>query len=216
MSCAGPGKLPTGGFQSTSEDFVKFSSIFRIGFASVFVTTVALAGCDTTPVTPAPGMIIGAMEHIQVEFVDVRISGFETSVQVGDATVPGTVSARLTTRPNNPGGWIKIDYPSAQADGEGSALDIGIGELISCDISGTVDLAADALNECAEHGFPLEFEGIATLRSEGDRGKERFPVKGTVRQDAEAPDCIIFDIVGSGVHSGVRIQFEAEARIRLR
>lgn len=59
----------------------------------------------------------------------------------------------------------------------------------------------------------LPFEGLTTVRRQGERREERFRIIGTARQDAEAPDCVIFDLVGSGVHP---IQAEVEARIVVR
>lgn len=102
------------------------------------------------------------------------------------ATVMGSFEAQMSNRGRASSGRIRMEWGSA-------ARERRTGVVVEVRIRQVAVSSFDVVT----------FSGDGTRTDRATGAVVEFPVTGSARRDSIDPDCVIFDIVGSGVHDGI-------------
>jgi hypothetical protein len=161
------------------------------------VVGALLAAASGAPITSvaapvAAGAHVGSVVREQPTVSVSARSGREPvvmHVREGDGDVEavvGSFDARLSSRGGADSGRIHMSWERVEGDRDTRVV-------VAVRISSVSVVAADA----------VEFEGRGRREDRATGQVVEFPVVGSARRDATAPDCVIFDIIGGSVHDGV-------------
>lgn len=166
-------------------------------WGTLLVTSLVAAGCTETPTAPEL-RLRAAPDAAPVTAQDATVSAkvvakskdpIEMLVREGDGeylTVVGTFDANLSSRDTRATGWIRTEWGTSPG-----SRDTGV--VVEIRIRDASVPGPDV----------VLFSGIGTRTDRATGRIVEFPISGSARQDATVPDCVIFDLVGGGVHSGI-------------
>jgi hypothetical protein len=158
---------------------------------------LTVVACGETPLAPSapqhPSTTVPALAQSQEPKAKISARSSRDRVEMwvrqggGDfELVVGDFDAQISARGTKDVGRIRMEWGGDSRRGDSGVL---------------VDIRLETVSIVS--GDVVEFTGMGT-RTDRDTGRaQQFRVSGTATQDTIDPDDVIFDIVGSGVHSAV-------------